>query len=103
MPPQEASTMELLSDTAKSQVQNTGVDYSFALQEPSSVAFATILVSLNHLDPSGIFVNQSDKNQWMQSVLAVAGLKVEGLMSASCGTETLPTSSSAKCISELFL
>jgi hypothetical protein len=40
----------LLVEAAKTQVQNAVADYSIALQEPSSIAFTAILVSLNRLD-----------------------------------------------------
>ena len=62
-----------LTDTAKIKAEAAVLDYSMALQPPSSIAYAAIFTSMRSID-SGEF-NTPDKVAWMQNIAGVTGIR----------------------------
>jgi len=82
LPNQEDFKMKTLIKTAEVQVELAMLDYSLALQEPSSIAYSSILIAFDSLAPKHcgrVGIHSINRFIWMQSIAMTAGLNVEGL------------------------
>jgi len=82
LPNQDDFKMKALIKTAEVQVELAMMDYSLALQQPSSVAYSSILIAIDSLDRKHcgrVGVHSINRLVWIQSIAMTAGLNVEGL------------------------
>jgi hypothetical protein len=73
LPDQDDCKLKALAEEAEVQVELAMGDFSVALQDPSSIAWSSIILAIN----SGIELNEEDMFLWMQSVaMSVGGAAV---------------------------
>jgi len=64
----EAEVMESLIELAEAQVEIAMMDYALAFQEPSSIAYSSVLVAMDSMGCSDV-----DMSVWMQSISMITG------------------------------
>lgn len=82
LPNQDHLNMQKLIKTAEVQVELAMMDYSLALQQPSSVAYSSILIAIDSLGRKHcgrMDVHSINRFIWIQSIAMTAGLNAEGL------------------------
>lgn len=80
LPAQSACTIDLLTAAAKAQVENAMLDSRLALQEPSSIAYSSILFAIGCLDSKNYgrpVVHPYNRLEWMQSISIIASINTE--------------------------
>ena len=79
IPPQNGSIVELFTEEIRGLVEKAMISYPVALEEPSSIAYASILVALDSFKRKhvGALMQSSDELEWIKSIASATGIKAD--------------------------